>query len=258
MGRILITGSSDGLGSLTARALVKRGHSVVLHARNDQRARDARAACPEAETCLVADLSDVSQTEKLARDANTLGAFDAVVHNAGVYTGPYGKTKQGWPGIFAVNTVSPYILTCLINPTPKRLVYVSSGLHNGGDPSLEDLTWRRRGERRFSDSQAYADTKLHNVMLAAAFARRWAGGGVQSNSLDPGWVPTKMGGGHASGDIDAAVETYVLLAEGPPDGVSGKYWFGSRVRSPKAQADDEALQDRLIEQLQEITGVRMP
>ncbi|KIW09978.1 hypothetical protein PV08_11754 [Exophiala spinifera] len=257
MARILITGSSDGLGSLTARALVKRGHSVVLHARNEQRAQDARAACPEAETCLVADLCDISQTKQLARDANALGAFDAVIHNAGLYTGPYRKTREGWPSVFAVNTLSPYILTCLIQPTPKRLVYVSSGLHNGGDASLKDLTWQQRGgERGFSDSQAYGDTKLHNVMLAAAFARRWPD--VQSSSLDPGWVPTKMGGSSASGDIDAAVKTYVLLAEGPPDGVSGKYWFGSRVRSPKTQADDRALQDKLIEQLQEITGVPMP
>nr|KAK5444444.1 hypothetical protein LTR18_004148 [Exophiala xenobiotica] len=248
--------SSDGLGSLTARALVKRGHSVVLHARNDKRAQDARSACPEAETCIVADLSDISQTKKMAEDANRLGPFDAVIHNAGLYMGGYRKTNQGWPSIFAVNTLSPYILTCLIKPTPKHLVFVSSGLHNGGDPSLKDLTWQHRGERGFSDSQAYGDTKLHNILLAAACARRWPD--VQSNSLDPGWVATKMGGSSAPGDVEAAVKTYVTLAEGPPDGVSGKYWFSSQVRTPKSQAEDVAVQAKLITQLEEITSIKVP
>ena len=258
MGRILITGSSDGLGSLTARALVKRGHSVVLHARNAQRAQDAVAACPGAETCLVADLADISQTKKMAEDANKLGPFDAVVHNAGMYRGGFQKTREGWPSMFAINTLSPYILTCLLRPTAKRLVFVSSGLHRGGDTSLQDLTWVRRGERAFGDSQCYADTKLHNIVLAGAFARKWPT--VQSNSLDPGWVPTKMGGSSASGDINAAVDTYVLLAEGTgaAEGVSGKYWFGSRVAAPKKGADAAAIQEGLMKQLEEITGVKAP
>jgi NAD(P)-dependent dehydrogenase (short-subunit alcohol dehydrogenase family) len=258
MARILITGSSDGLGSLTARALTKKGHSVVLHARNEQRAQDARAACPSAETCVVGDLSEITQTKKLAEDINRLGAFDAVIHNAGMYTGPFRKTKGGWPSIVAVNTLSPYILTCLIKPVPKRHIYVSSGLHNGGDPSCKDLTWQERGEEGFRDSQAYADTKLHDVLLACAFAKRWPH--VQCNSLDPGWVPTKMGGSSATGDIGAAVDTYVMLAtgEGAAEGVSGKYWYQCKTRSPKTEAGDVALQQRFLKQLEDITGVKVP
>ncbi|KAL2408050.1 Short-chain dehydrogenase chyC [Exophiala dermatitidis] len=258
MARILITGSSDGLGSLAARALVQRGHSVVLHARNDQRAQDARTACPGAETCLVADLSDLSQTKKLAEDANRLGPFDAVVHNAGLYTGPYGKTKEGWPSIVAVNTIAPYVLTCLLQPKPNRLVFVSSGLHSGGDATLKDFTWPERGEQGFQDFQAYADTKLHNILLASAFATRWPS--VQSNSLDPGWVPTKMGGRSASGDLNAAVDTYVVLAEGegPAKGISGKYWYHSQVRSPKKEAADTKVQDQLLKQLEGLTGIKAP
>ncbi|KIX96200.1 uncharacterized protein Z520_07978 [Fonsecaea multimorphosa CBS 102226] len=258
MARILITGSSDGLGSLTARALVKKGHSVVLHARNDQRAQDARAACPGAETCVVADLSDISQTKNMAQDINKLGAFDAVIHNAGLYTGPYRRTKEGWPSIFAVNTLSPYILTCLIEPRPKRLVFVSSGLHSGGDPTCKDITWHERGEKGFRDFQAYSDTKLHDILLSCFFARKWPN--VKSNSLDPGWVPTKMGGAGASGDINAAVDTYVMLAEGTAEAkdVSGKYWYHCKVKSPKREANDEAVQENLIRQLEELTGVKAP
>jgi len=258
MARILITGSSDGLGSLTARALVKRGHLVVLHARNEKRAEDALALCPGAETCLVADLADMSQAKKMAEDANKLGAFDAVVHNAGMYTGGFQKTREGWPRILAINTLSPYILTCLLKPTPTRLVFVSSGLHRGSDTSCRDVTWAQRGEGAFSDSQAYADTKLHAVLMAAAFARKWPA--VQSNSLDPGWVPTKMGGSGATGDTNAAIDTYVLLSEGTgaAEGVSGKYWFSSKVTAPKKEADDVAVQQNLMRQLEEITGVAAP
>ncbi|KAK5052742.1 hypothetical protein LTR84_002608 [Exophiala bonariae] len=258
MAKILITGSSDGLGSLSARALIKQGHSVVIHARNEQRAKDAQQACSGAEACLVADLADISQTQRLAAEANALGSFDAVVHNAGLYTGPYRRTKEGWPSIVAVNTVSPYILSCLLNPRPKRLVFVSSGLHNGGDASCEDLTWSKRGETEFREHQAYADTKLHNILLAKAIARRWPH--VQSNSLDPGWVPTKMGGSSASGDINAAVDTYVMLAQGngTSKGVTGKYWFRCRETSPKKAAEDEAVQQKLLKELEVITGLQLP
>ena len=258
MARILITGSSDGLGSLTARALVKKGHSVVLHARNDQRAQDARAACPGAETCIVGDLSKIAETKKMAEDINHLGTFDCVMHNAGLYTGPYRKTMEGWPSIFAVNSLSPYILTCLVNPKPKRLVFVSSGLHSGGDPSCKDITWRERGERGFRDFQAYSDTKLHDILLSCFFAKKWPN--VQSNSLDPGWVPTKMGGTGASGDINAAVETYVMLAEGSGQAkdASGKYWYHCKPRSPKREANENAVQETLIKQLEELTGVQVP
>lgn len=258
MARILITGSSDGLGLLSARALIQQGHSVVLHARNQQRAQDAQAACSGAEACLVADLTDISQTKKLAEEANALGSFDAVIHNAGLYTGPYRKTKEGWPSIVAVNTISPYILSCLLKPRPKRLVFVSSGLHNGGDSSCEDLTWTKRGERGFRDHQAYADTKLHNILLAGAMARRWPD--VQSNSLDPGWVPTKMGGSSANGDINAAVDTYVMLADGgdAAKGVTGKYWFKCKETSPRKDAEDEAVQQKLLKELEAITGLKLP
>lgn len=257
MARIFITGSSDGLGSLTARALVQRGHSVVLHARNDRRAHDAAAACPGAETCLVADLSDISQTKKLAEDVNQLGPFDAIIHNAGLYTGSYQATKGECPSLTAVNTLSPYILTCLINP-PKRLVFISSSLHNSGDASLTDLTWEHRGERGYRDMQAYCDSKLHMVMLACAFARRWPG--VKSNAIDPGWVPTKMGGRSATDDIDAAVDTYVMLAEGKGEAeeVSGKYWYQMKTRKCKGAAEDVNTQDKLLLELERITGVKAP
>src|SRR5689334_10417621 len=180
MARVFVTGSSDGLGKMAAQLLLEQGHSVVLHARSEQRARDARAAVPQAETVLIADLSSIKQTHALANQVNALGVFDAVIHNAGLgYREPSrNPTEEGLPSVFAVNTLAPYILTALIQ-RPKRLVYVSSGLHQSGDASLDDLAWEKR---KWQSQQAYSDTKLHDVLLSFAVARLWKN--VLSNSLE--------------------------------------------------------------------------
>ena len=188
MARVFVTGSSDGLGKMAAQLLVEQGHGVVLHARNEQRANDARAAVPQAEAVLMADLSSIKQTRTLADQVNALGVFDAVIHNAGLgyRESSRNPTEDGLPSVFAVNTWGPYLLTALIQ-RPKRLIYVSSGLHHSGDASLDDLAWEKR---KWQSQQAYSDTKLHDVLLAFAVARLWPN--VLSNSLEPGWVATKM------------------------------------------------------------------
>lgn len=255
MARILITGSSDGLGSIVAQRLVANGHSVVLHARNAQRAKDATAACSAAEAVVTGDLSSISETKALADQVNKLGAFDCVIHNAGIYQGPFRKTSDGIPALAAVNTVAPYILTALIT-RPKRLIFLSSEMHRSGSASMDDVLWTQGGETKYSDNAAYCASKLHNTMFAKAFARKWPD--VKSNSLDPGWVATKMGGSSASGSIDAAVETYVMLAEGEEDDAkkSGRYFRpGKKEDTPQKAADDEEKQDRLLAICAEISGV---
>lgn len=248
MARIFITGSSDGLGSLTAQRLIKQGHSVVLHARNAQRAADAEKACPGSEAVLVADLTSIDETKRLAAEANGLGRFDCVVHNAGLYVGmEHVKGKSGLPSLFSVNTLAPYLLTCLME-RPGRLVYVSSGLHRGGRLSLDRL-----------EGAGYDDSKLHDIMLAKAFARRF-GAGVESNAVDPGWVPTKMGGRGAPGDIQDSIKCFatVALGEGDATGKTGKYFYNSVETPCLKAADDEAAQDGLLKRLAEISGVQPP
>jgi NAD(P)-dependent dehydrogenase (short-subunit alcohol dehydrogenase family) len=82
--RVFITGSADGLGRLSAVQLVREGHEVVLHARNEDRGRAALAAVPGAAGVLIADLASIGQTRRLATEANAGGRFDAVIHNAGI------------------------------------------------------------------------------------------------------------------------------------------------------------------------------
>lgn len=242
MARIFVTGSSDGLGARAANALSKRGHTVYIHARNPQRAQDAKKLCPGAEDCLVADLSSLEETKGLATQLNKLGPFDAIIHNAGLMRVGGLKGPEGIPALFAVNTLAPYVLTCLVD-RPKRLVYLSSQLHTGGDPSLRNL-----------ENCSYGDSKLHNTMFAKGFARYFPN--VACNSLDPGWVQTKMGGSGASDDIHAAVDTYVGLAEGEgwAKGQTGKHWYQCRERNFKSAAADEKIQEQLFNELERLSG----
>jgi NAD(P)-dependent dehydrogenase (short-subunit alcohol dehydrogenase family) len=256
MARVFITGSSDGLGRMAAELLIEQRHSVVLHARNEARGKDAMAAVPQAETVVIGDLSSIAETRGVADQVNELGAFDAVIHNAGVgYREPRRiATEDGLPHVFAVNTLAPYILTALIK-RPKRLVYLSSGLHRNGDPSLKDLAWE---QRPWQGQQAYSDTKLHDVLLAFATARRWPG--VLSNALEPGWVATKMGGSGATDNLDEGHRTQVWLAvsEDAAAKVTGEYFYHMKRRSPVAATREPDRQQMLLDACARFSGIKMP
>ena len=256
MARILVTGSADGLGQMAARLMVADGHRVVLHARSSERAHEALAAVPGAETAVVGDLASIRETRDVAEQVNRLGVFDAVIHNAAVGYRERRRieTEDGLPHVFAINTLAPYILTALITK-PKRLIYLSSGMHRGGDSSLRDLLWK---DRPWNGSSAYADTKLHDTILAFAVARKWRD--VLSNAVEPGWVPTKMGGPGAPDDLDAAPRTQVWLATSsePAAQVSGQFFYHMKRRAADPAAADPAIQDRLLAQCAELSDVRFP
>ncbi|HVW70874.1 MAG TPA: SDR family NAD(P)-dependent oxidoreductase [Steroidobacteraceae bacterium] len=256
MARVLVTGSADGLGLMAARLMVAAGHQVVLHARSEERAAEALAAAPGAETAVVGDLSSIAQNRALAARVNELGAFDAIIHNAAIGYRERRRiaTEDGLPHVFAVNTLAPYILTALINK-PRRLVYLSSGMHRSGDSSLRDLTWK---ERPWNGSSAYADTKLHDAILAFAVARKWPD--VYSNAVEPGWVPTKMGGPGAPDDLEAAPKTQVWLAtsDDPAARVTGKYFYHLERRAADPAASDTKTQDRLLAECARLSGVAFP
>lgn len=256
MARVFITGSSDGLGRMAAALLVEQGHAVVLHARNQARACDALAAVPGAEAVVTGDLASIAQTRGVADQVNALGLFDAVIHNAAVGFRERRRveTEDGLAHVFAVNTLAPYLLTALIR-RPRRLVYVSSELHRRGDASLEDLNWTARPWR---GNVAYSETKLHDALLACAVARRWPD--VRSNAMEPGWVATKMGGAHASGDLDKGHRTQVWLAtaDDPATDVTGGYFFHLKPRKPAGPVGDTVRQDMLLAACARLSGVALP
>lgn len=243
MARIFITGSADGLGQMAAKKLIKQGHRVVLHARNEQRAQQALQNAPGAETALSAELSDLKETKELAKEVNELGTFDAIIHNAGVY-------QIANTTILAVNTLAPYVLTCLIKP-PKRLIYLSSGMHLGGDAAFKGLQAQ-------PPQASYSDSKLHDLLLAKAVARYWPE--VYANAIDPGWVATKMGGAGAPDDLEKGVQTQVWLAVSDDSQAkqSGRYLHHQKEARQHARADETRIQDQFLDLCYKITGIEFP
>jgi NAD(P)-dependent dehydrogenase (short-subunit alcohol dehydrogenase family) len=240
--RVLVTGSADGLGRAAAQTLLEQGHEVVVHARNRDRLTAVGDLLDRGAAAVVGDLSDLEETRDLTRDVNRLGRMDAVIHNAGVLGGPH---------ILPVNIVAPYLLTALIH-RPQRLVDLTSGMHRSGRPSLPGIDW---GGRRTTGS--YPGSKLFVTTLAVAVARRWAE--VCSNAVDPGWVPTKMGGPGAPDDLRLGHLTQVWLAtsEDPEARTSGGYWYHQRRTQPHLAVGDRRFQDQLLEELAGFTATRL-
>jgi NAD(P)-dependent dehydrogenase (short-subunit alcohol dehydrogenase family) len=255
--RVLVTGSSQGLGLMAARRLVEDGHAVTLHARDERRAADVRDALPLHEGVVVGDVSTLAGMRAVAEQADASGSFDAVVHNVGLgYREPRREeTADGLSRLWAVNVLAPYVLTALVGRAgrrPERLVYLSSGMHLGGDASLRDLQW---SARRWDGVQAYSDTKLQDVLLAFGVARRWPD--VHVNVVSPGWVATRMGGAGAPDDLDQAHQTQVWLAvaDEPSVRTSGGFYYHRRPAELHPRARDADLQDRLLAVCHEVSGI---
>jgi NAD(P)-dependent dehydrogenase (short-subunit alcohol dehydrogenase family) len=253
--RVFITGSTDGLGRAAAEALIDDGHQVVLHARSPERASAVADLARASLGVAIGDLASAAETKRLADQVNAIGRMDAVIHNAAVYrTSGRAATAEGHARTLAVNTLAPYLLTALIE-RPHRLVYLTSGMHRSGEGSLRDIDWT---ERRWDETRAYSESKLHAAALAFALARRWPD--VSSNAVDPGWVPTRMGGAGAPGSLvdGCRTQTWLAVSDEPAATVSGFYWRHRRRETPAAEVSDPDFQDALLAKLAALTGVALP
>ncbi len=233
---ILVTGASTGLGLATAEALARGGHRVVLHSRNPGRITDP-ALADRMHALIFGDLADTDATLDVARQANALGRFDAVIHNAGVIDGP----------VTAVNVIAPYLLTATLTP-PARSIVLSSGMHRSGSPDLD---------RAFAGRGDYSTSKLLVTALALWLASNTA---TLSHAVDPGWVPTRMGGRSAPDSLEEGHRTQEWLATADPaeiQPVTGGYWYHRQPRAPHPAAADPELQRRLIERLADLTGLTL-
>ncbi|MDO4904895.1 MAG: SDR family NAD(P)-dependent oxidoreductase [Lautropia sp.] len=240
--RIFITGSADGLGHAAAKTLLAEGHQVVVHVRSQKRMPAVQALVDQGAIATIGDLSDLAQIRELARQVNEIGRMDAIIHNAGVASGA---------SVLTVNVVAPYMLTALIE-RPERLIYLSSSMHRGGRASLDGMDWLGR-----STTGSYSDSKLFVTTLTMAVARRWPE--VFSNAVDPGWVPTRMGGAGAPDDLRLGHLTQEWLATSNDPGArtSGGYWRHQQRQTPHPAVNDTRFQDRLLVALAKATGIEL-
>jgi NAD(P)-dependent dehydrogenase (short-subunit alcohol dehydrogenase family) len=239
MARIFVTGSADGLGRAAAQTLLGDGHEVIVHARSAERLTAVNDLIGRGASEVVGDLADLDETRALADQVNQLGRVHAVIHNAGVYSGPQ---------VMPVNIIAAYLLTALID-RPHRLVYLSSGMHHRGRADVAGVDWSGTGR-----TGSYSDSKLFITTVALAVARVWPD--VYSNAVDPGWVPTRMGGPGAPDDLRLGhlTQEWLATSDEPEARSSGGYWFHQRRRTPHPAARETHFQDSLLDALARFTA----
>jgi retinol dehydrogenase 14 len=264
---ILVTGSTDGIGRETARQLGERGARVLVHGRTRAKAEHAAAALRDetgrdAFDAVAGDFARLDEVRALAADvAARHPRLDALVNNAGIYATERGLSAEGFELTLAVNHLAPFALThLLIDALGRggRVVFVSSNVHRRvAALDFDDLD----RARDWSGYDAYADSKLMNVLTAFELARRLAPRAITVNAMHPGVIGTKllrdgfgMRGGGAEVARGAAGE--VKLALDPAlDGVTGRYFDQTEEASASSLASDAALQARVYELSLQRTGV---
>jgi NAD(P)-dependent dehydrogenase (short-subunit alcohol dehydrogenase family) len=263
---ILVTGATDGLGRALARELVDRGATVLLHGRNQERLSDVVAELgPERVRTYTADLASLDEVRRMADEIlENEHQLDVLLNNAGIGTTlPDGDGRQesrdGYELRFAVNYLSHYLLTKLLEPlirrsAPARIVNVSSA----GQASIDfDDVMLERGYQPF---RAYAQSKLAQVMFTFDMAPEVDGDGVTVNALHPAtFMPTKMvfaARGSATSTLEEGMEaTLRLVIDESLDGTSGRYFNGLRESRADDQAYDESARARLRELSDRLTGL---
>ena len=195
----LITGATDGVGKVTALELAKLGFTVVIAARNANKAKslvDEIAASTGNSSCdfIVADLASLSQVRQLAQAfRRRYASLDVLINNAGVFLPARTETEDGYETMLQVNYLSPFLLTMLLldrlrTAEQGRIINLSSSVYTLGkfDPNSF------QGTQNFSVPGTYASTKLFVLMFTEELARRLKGTAVTANAVHPGIVRTRM------------------------------------------------------------------
>jgi NAD(P)-dependent dehydrogenase (short-subunit alcohol dehydrogenase family) len=272
----MVTGATSGIGLKTAEALAKLGATLVLVGRNPEKGASTVAHIQE-ETgnpsleFLRADLSVLSQVRRLAREfADRYARLNVLLNNAGAFRMRRQLSADGIEMTFALNYLSPFLLTNLLLDTlktsaPARIINVSSDMHQGAQINFQDL----EGERRYSGMKAYGQSKLALVLFTYELARRLEGTQVTANALHPGFVATNIYA--ASGGIvklvaplikgmamspEKGAQTSIYLASSPEVvGVSGQYFIKEAPARSAPITYDRAVAQRLWEISLQMTGL---
>jgi retinol dehydrogenase-13 len=201
----VVTGANSGIGLVTARQLALQGATVVMGCRRTQEGERVAAAIrneiPHANLEVHAlDLGDLHSVQSFAREVNMRHPkLQGLVNNAGIMNTPFGRTKDGFETQFGTNHLGHFLLTELLLDAlkagaPSRIINLSSSFHEyamgrKGEIHFDDLNYEHR---RYDGWEAYAQSKLANLLHAKELARRLEGSGVTCASVNPGWVRTNL------------------------------------------------------------------
>lgn len=263
---IFITGATDGIGKLTAKALAKKGAHLLLHGRNEEKLeklideinRETNNTSPEGYT---ADLSSLEEVRKLAHSVLAMhDKIDVLINNAGAGFADKRYGKDGTELRLAVNYLAPFLLTNLLlaalkKATPSRIVNVSSA---GQSPiDFDDIML----EKNFDGVRAYSQSKLALVMFTIDLAEELKQENITVNALHPGtYLDTNMvreAGIAPLGTAASGAEAEVYLATSPElKDVTGKYFNVKKQARASAQAYDAKARQRLREITLNLTGMK--
>ncbi|TVQ38730.1 MAG: SDR family oxidoreductase [Spirochaetaceae bacterium] len=264
--RILVTGSTDGIGLATAVELARQGHEVIIHGRNEERVRHATQQlwerAPEAAVeAVIGDFSSLQQVRRVAEAvlANS-DRLDALINNAAVLTRERRASHDGYELTWAVNHLAPFLLTNLLlgmlkQSAPSRVINVSSMSHTSGRINFEDLNM----EESYDGYEAYAASKLANIVFTYELARRTTRLGVSANALTPGVVRTKLLHVYFSGGVsteEGAVTCVYLAASPDVENVSGAYFSDCKRVKSSPLSHDQGLAEQLWDASSKMVGLR--
>jgi NAD(P)-dependent dehydrogenase (short-subunit alcohol dehydrogenase family) len=261
---VLVTGATDGLGRRLARELAAKGATVLVHGRNPERLEatleEVRSQTgSEKLGSYLADLSSLGEVRGLAeRILSEHDRLDVLVNNAGIISREREESGDGFELTFAVNHLSHFLLTGLLLPLLKdssasRVVNVASAGQSPidfADPMLE---------RGYDAMKAYSQSKLAQIMFTLELAERLRGTGVTANALHPAsLMDTKMVRGtfgYAKSTVEEGAEAAARLAASPElEGVTGRYFDGTREARANRQAYDAEARQKLWALSEELCG----
>jgi NAD(P)-dependent dehydrogenase (short-subunit alcohol dehydrogenase family) len=281
----VVTGANSGIGKATATELARLGARVVMVCRDERRGRDAQAeiqaaaelAHPSRADTVDLRIADLAVQEEVYHLGETIRAnydrLDVLVNNAGVFLDARQETVDGIEATFAINHLAPFLLTHLVLPRLRdtagrvgesRIINVSSEAHRGASIHFDDLN----AEAGYNPLQAYAQSKLANILFTHELSRRLQGAGVLVNAVHPGIVNTNIWRG--SGWMSRLARLFSWLYKRPDEGarsvvylaaspemadVTGQYFKETEIVNPSPEAYDEKTETRLWRVSRRLTGL---